>query len=430
MTTFYDHRAERAIAAGMAENQRAEAATKLAEAQLKLVEVETARANLQATRQIQADERKRAARDAARADRRARWVSTRDGFRSIFLRLRALIPFLVGGIAMGAPILIAWNGQLATAREVLHLGVLAPVLPIALEGGAWWLAYLVHRAIRDNLPTGRLRAWTWVLALIAAGMNFWHGAQAYGPVGGTSLALASLLGIGLWELTAGQYTNAASGRTAQETRLVWMRRLRYPRLSWAAASIAAAHGAEVDREAAWHAAWVDRFGVGPQVTLWERALGRTILRHGRKVDLQAAANGGFVIVGGRVQRGFAERVREFIDAELAAAMERAERIIHEAEEAIGAVGTLSGPGALRDGFGSNAERGSIPPEQHELTGRQNELMTLVRAAIDKGKLPQTPSVNAIGRLFEGFGVPTAQAVRDALRNEASRQSNSQEERAA
>jgi len=421
-TTFYDHRAERALAAGMAENQRADAATKLAEAQLKLVEVQAAQVKVAGERQAQADARKRAARDQARVDRHARWVSTRDGVQALFSRVRVLVPFIVGGLAMGAPIVIAWNGQLATAREVLHLGVLAPVLPVALEGGAWWLAYLVHQAIRNNLPTGRLRAWTWVLALIAAGMNFWHGAQAYGAVGGVSLALASLLGIGLWELTAGQQSKAASGRTVSEIRRTWMRRLRYPRLSWAAASIAAAHGAGTDRENAWEAAWVDRYGVGPKATHWERTLGRAVLRHDRKADLKAAANGGFVIIAGRVQRGFTPQVREFVDAERTAAVEQAERTIQEATDAMAAVRVLFGPEALQEG---DTSKGFTSSEQHALTGRAAELMAKVQAAIDAGQLPSTPSVNAMGRMFEGFGVPTLQVVRDTLRRSATYENGDQ-----
>ncbi|MFD1044814.1 hypothetical protein ACFQ1S_03970, partial [Kibdelosporangium lantanae] len=344
--------------------------------------------------------------------------AVREGVHGLFSRVRTVVPFLVGGVAMGAPIVIAWNGQLATAREVLHLGVLAPVLPIALEGGAWWLAYLVHQAIRKNLPTGRLRAWTWVLALIAAGMNFWHGAQAYGAVGGASLALASLLGIGLWELTAGQHTKAASGRTAADVRRTWMRRLRYPRLSWAAASIAAAHGVGTDPETAWTAAWVDRYGVGPKATRWERTLGRAVLRYDRKADLEAAKKGGFVIIADRVQRGFTTHVREFIDAERAAAVERAERTIQEATDSMAALRVLFGPNIQEDGFTEDAGRGFTTSEQRELTGRAAELMAKVQEAIATGQLPPTPSVNAMGRMFEGFGVPTLQAVRDTLRGAA------------
>lgn len=59
-----------------------------------------------------------------------------------------------------------------------------------------------RRVAQLGLPTGIYRAWAWVLAATTAAMNFWHGAtSASGPQRGAVLAPASLLGVGLWELT-------------------------------------------------------------------------------------------------------------------------------------------------------------------------------------------------------------------------------------
>lgn len=424
-TKFYDAKAERALAGAMADKQRAEAANTMVQAQLNRVAVDKARAEFADEQQRRATQRQMELRQAKRAARAGRWTAFRAATRLISDRLRSLIPLFIGGVAMGSPILIGWNGQLITAREVLHLDALAWVFPVALEGGAWWLAYLVHRAIRAGLPTGRLRAWTWVLVLVAAAMNFWHGTAAYGPIGGTGLALASLLGIGLWELTASQFTNAATGRSAAEVRTAWLRRLRYPRLSWAAASLAAALGPDTDRDTAWQAAWLDRYGVGPDATRRERRLGRVVLRYHQRTDLKIARNGGFVIMAGQVQRAFVDEVRELVDAERAAATEQAQRVIQEAHETLGAVAMLFGPDIARDG----ANEGFTDSDQPELTGRPRELLGLVQAAIDTGTLPAHPSVKAIGRMFKGFGVPTAIAVRDYLRAESSAGA-SEEERAA
>jgi hypothetical protein len=419
-TKFYDPKAERALAGAMADKERAEAANTMVRAQLNRVAVDKARAELADEQARRATQRQGEQRQLKRAARAERWASVRAATRAFTERLRSLVPLLIGGIAMGAPILIGWNGQLITAREVLHLDALAWVFPVALEGGAWWLAYLVHRAIRACLPTGRLRAWTWVLALVAAAMNFWHGMAAYGPIGGTGLALASLLGIGLWELTASQFTNAATGRSAVDVRTMWLRRLRYPRLSWAAASLAAALGPDTDRDVAWRAAWLDRYGVGLDATRRERRLGRVVLQYHQRTDLKIARNGGFVIMAGQVQRAFVDEVRELVDAERTAATEQAERIIREANEALGAVGMLFGPDTVRHGFGANMNEGFTSVDQHELTGRPRELLGLVQAAVDAGALLPNPSVKAIGRMFKGFGVPTAIAVRDYLRTDPTR----------
>jgi hypothetical protein len=122
-----------------------------------------------------------------------------------------------------------------------------------------------------------------------------------------------------------------------------------------------------------------------------------------------------VILAGQVQRAFANEVRELVDAERSAATEQAERIIREANDALGAAGMLFGPDTVRHGFGADANEGFTPADQQELTGRPRELLGLVQAAIDAGALPPNPSVKAIGRMFKGFGVPTAIAVRDHLR---------------
>src|SRR5205807_310144 len=129
-------------------------------------------------------------------------------------------------------------------------------------------------------------------------MNFWHGVLAYGPLGGTGLAIASLLGIALWEVTSWHHRQRAAGRTAAEIRMVWLRRLRFPRLTWAAVSIAAAYGPNADPDAAWRAAWVDRYGVGPEATRRDRQLARYVVRQQWRTDRAAARRGDLMIVSG------------------------------------------------------------------------------------------------------------------------------------
>lgn len=302
MSTYYDARAARTVASAEAEATRAAAEATRAETELRLE-----RERRQMRREAMDDERRdRAERAVDKAMRhKDRTARLRKGAGALAAAVVDRAPLMLGGVAMSAPIVLAWSGQMAFAREVMHLGVLAPTLPIALEGSVWYVAYLTHRAIRAHLPIGRYRAATWALAAVAAGMNAWHGAQSFGKDGvqvGVALALASLLGIALWELTASLSARSESKRSAAEIRRAAWRRVRYPRLSYAAASIRAARGEACTVDAAWDAAWVDRFGVGPQASRRDRRLARRIVATQRKADSAAAKNGALTIVDGQITR--------------------------------------------------------------------------------------------------------------------------------
>ncbi|NAS21979.1 DUF2637 domain-containing protein [Herbidospora sp. NEAU-GS84] len=317
--TFYDSRAERTMAEAAADQARAAAEATRAETALRLDQARRQADDDRAARADRAREARRKDKADQRELRRIRRAEVkaqrRQARRDSAVLLAATVvqraPLMVGGVAMSAPILIAWNGQLAFAREVMHLGVLAPALPIALEGAAWYLAYLTHTAIKAHLPAGRYRAWTWGLAGVAAGMNAWHGIADNATPGnpwagvqvGIVLALASLLGILLWELTASQHKRQQdqdrNGSTAAEIRRAAWRRLRYPRLSWAAASIQAARAGH-DAEAAWVAAWVDRYGIGPHASRRDRRLARKIADFNARADREAAESGRLAIIDGAI----------------------------------------------------------------------------------------------------------------------------------
>ncbi|MEV7012018.1 DUF2637 domain-containing protein [Streptosporangium sp. NPDC051022] len=311
-STYYDPRAQRAVAQAEAEQARAAAEATRAETMLRLEAARAEQANRQAEQarlDQQAREYSRTARRQERHQQRAesrtaRRAAVRRGAGALAAAVVTRAPVIVGAVAMGAPIAIAWRGQFEFAQTVMHLGVMAPALPIALEGGVWYVAFLVHRAIAEKLPIGRYRAATWGLAGIAAGMNLWHGLQANedGLQVGVILALASLLGIALWELTASLTQQTTSKRSAAEIRRAAWRRLRYPRLSWAAASIRASRGEGCSIEQAWTAAWIDRYGVGPAASRRDRKLARSIVKYEKKADRAAAKDGRLVIVDGSIVR--------------------------------------------------------------------------------------------------------------------------------
>lgn len=317
-STFYDPRAQRAVAQAEAEQARAAAEATRAETMLRLEAARAEHANRQAEQARLDQQAREYSRTARRQERRrqsaesrvARRAAARRGAGALAAAVVTRAPVIVGAVAMGAPIAIAWRGQLEFARDVMHLDFMSPALPIALEGGVWYVAFLVHRAIAAKLPIGRYRAATWSLAGIAAGMNLWHGITANatqtdpwaGLQVGVILALASLLGIALWELTASLTQQTTTKRSATEIRRAAWRRIRYPRLSWAAASIRASRGADCSIETAWTAAWIDRYGVGPAASRRDRKLARSIVGYEKKADRAAAKDGRLVIVDGSIVR--------------------------------------------------------------------------------------------------------------------------------
>ncbi|MCT9932473.1 DUF2637 domain-containing protein [Planotetraspora sp. A-T 1434] len=303
MTTYYDHRAERTAAQAEADTRRAQAEALRAETMLRL-ERERRQMEREDTQAKRLDKSaKTTAKKVRRAERRA---ASRRAASALTNAVKSRGHSIVAAAAMGSPMFIAWGGQLAFAEDVMHLGAAAFTLPVAMEGSVLYNAYLTHRAIEKRLPTIRYRLMTWVMAANAAGMNLWHqvdkAATTTDPWAGLQVgavyAASSLLGIVMWEMKAALDRQAASRRSGAEIRRDLWRRLRYPRISWAAASIRAAQGSTV--EDAWTAAWIDRYGVGPAASRRDRRLARKIVRYQSKADKEAAKTGRLGIVDGAI----------------------------------------------------------------------------------------------------------------------------------
>ncbi|MCX4596129.1 hypothetical protein OG819_42710 [Streptomyces sp. NBC_01549] len=72
--------------------------------------------------------------------------------------------------------------------------------PVMLEGSAW----VVHRGARaaavSKRPVWHYRAIVWLLALIAAAINLYHGLHSFDPGTALATAFASIAGPGVWDL--------------------------------------------------------------------------------------------------------------------------------------------------------------------------------------------------------------------------------------
>lgn len=279
-------------------------------------EADRARAEADAIRMRAEMERQRAQAELDREQDDRRRQRARERRQAVVEAVRRRGHWAVVGAAVGAPALFAWDGQYTFAHDTLQAGWMSPLMPIATEGGVLYNAYMAHRAVSEDVPATRYRLATVLWAAAAAGMNFWHGRTTEI---GVTLGLLSLASIVLLELSVhlskSVKDKTARGRDMAAVRRALIRRLRYPVLSMQAAALAAARG--ISSEEAWKAAWVDRYGVGPEASRHERRIARAVMRREERAARKAARRGGLTVVDGKVvpTEGSSERSGERPSAE-------------------------------------------------------------------------------------------------------------------
>lgn len=374
-------------------------------------------AQIEESRLTAAAERRRQAQadsDQQQVHRRAERRAARAGW---FARLPDRGMAALWATMIVLPISLAWQAQALFALETLRIAEpFNHAFPAAIETGAWLCAFEAHRRLRTGLSAGLLPTYMWVLAGAAAAINGAHGLADEGPVAALALAVLSVLGVFLHSIRQG--LDAARATGTGHARLALWRRLRYPRLSVAAASLRAAR--ELDPVTAWELAWIDRFGVGPEAGRRERQLARRVVRQGVKAGRKAVKDGDVTIVAGRVQHGFAQRVRAHVDRERAVAVDHANQVVQGAHDALMAAGLLFGP----DQFGPHETGANPPGDQHGdvdngMSPRAAELLPVLVQAINDGNLDAAPGAKAVARfvkteLREPIGMPTAMELRDRL----------------
>lgn len=72
--------------------------------------------------------------------------------------------------------------------------------PIMLEGAAWVVHRGARAAVANRRPVWHYRTIVWLLALIAAGVNLYHGLHSFDPGTALATAFASIAGPGVWDL--------------------------------------------------------------------------------------------------------------------------------------------------------------------------------------------------------------------------------------
>lgn len=72
--------------------------------------------------------------------------------------------------------------------------------PLMLEGAAWVVHRGARAAVANRRPVWHYRTIVWLLALLAAGVNLYHGLHSFDPGTAVATAFASIAGPGVWDL--------------------------------------------------------------------------------------------------------------------------------------------------------------------------------------------------------------------------------------
>lgn len=240
---------------------REQAATREAEA---LVEIRVAEARAEAARRAQDRDSARrdalaeraAARRAAAIERRAQRRAVRAAVWTQRRPLLVVVPMMATSAAVALP------AQFEYYRARTGSDWSAATIAAMVEGGTWLGAALESAARDRGKPAGFYQGLTWVLAGAAAGVNLAHGLAMKngGWQVGAVFALASLMGVISWSAYMRLRTHEHAEVSAEQVRLAMWRRLRYPRLSWQAASLRAAIGTQLGAEQAWAQVWDEHHG--------------------------------------------------------------------------------------------------------------------------------------------------------------------------
>lgn len=94
--------------------------------------------------------------------------------------------------------IVALPVQVAAFYDPKALWLMAA--PLMLEGGAWVVLKGAAAAVAGNRPHWHYRLIAWLLAFVAAGINLWHGLNAFDPATAIGTAFASVAGPGVWDL--------------------------------------------------------------------------------------------------------------------------------------------------------------------------------------------------------------------------------------
>ncbi|MFE1894183.1 hypothetical protein [Streptomyces microflavus] len=233
----------------------------------------------------EASDERREAQDARRAKAREQRAAARAGKPTRTERLKRFTVVnaerLLVILPITAPMAVAWTGQAGFAKDIL--GWVTPwtiLFAAAFELSTAFVGWMYHQSRKDGDAGTLYRIATWVFAMGAAVMNFWHASGE--PKPGTrvwdetarqfvqevtywhftpkavAFATMSIVGMALWELYATLLHRRAlrkDGKVAQSRPSIGMVRwFRYPRHAFCAWSLAITDASLTTLNRTWFAA--------------------------------------------------------------------------------------------------------------------------------------------------------------------------------
>ncbi|MDJ1645162.1 hypothetical protein [Streptomyces pakalii] len=283
---------EEALDRARAREADAEVTLKAADDMVKEAAARMARASNRTEQRIKrrnlrhaAREERREAREARRGRARDQQAAARAGKPTRTERLKQFVLVnaerLLVVLPITAPMAVAWTGQAGFAQDIL--GWITPwtiLFAAAFELSTAFVGWMYHQARKDGDAGTLYRIATWVFAMGAAVMNFWHASGK--PTPGTrvwdesarrwaeevtywhftpkavAFATMSIVGMALWELYATLLHRRAlrkDGKVAQARPTIGLVRwFRYPRHSFTAWSLAITDASLSTLNRAWFAA--------------------------------------------------------------------------------------------------------------------------------------------------------------------------------
>jgi hypothetical protein len=173
--------------------------------------------------------------------------------------LIATISAIVVSVAVAIPAQALWF-KATLVGEDTPIGldpqsVIALAAPILIEGLCWLSAFLYADSVSQDKPVRVYRVTTFLFAATAAAINFAHGA-GINPIVGVVFAIASLMGVGAWELYMHRTRHMATGMNADEIKLWAKRRLFDRKVYRQMQRLRRTFGAALPLESAWRMAYL------------------------------------------------------------------------------------------------------------------------------------------------------------------------------
>ncbi|MFF0198799.1 hypothetical protein ACFYT5_38435 [Streptomyces anulatus] len=233
----------------------------------------------------EARDQRRDARDARRVRAQEQQAAARAGKATRAERLKGFLLVnaerLLAILPITAPMAVAWTGQAGFAKDILGwVGPWTILFAAGFELSTAFVGWMYHQSRKDGDAGTLYRIATWIFAMGAAAMNFWHASGK--PQPGTrvwdeaarrwveevtywhftpkavAFATMSIVGMALWELYATllhRRTLRKDGKVAQARPTIGLVRwFRYPRHSFTAWSLAITDASLSTLNRAWFAA--------------------------------------------------------------------------------------------------------------------------------------------------------------------------------